>query len=422
MKKRLGLTFPDIADLSEVVLRPTRGRPLFDVDYRRALSAYLAHRDEACLGAACELGYVAMRRGMGVFDLVRLHEDSCPVMVVPSGARYEVSQEFRAAREFLMDALSPFDAALRRLPATQARVGDLELALARRGQELADLVPRQLQLESALRCSKTRTLKLCQQVRILKAEIQTHPDKLVKVYEAERKRVSRELHDDIGQLLVALSVSLETLKKEAASWTVLQRQVESAQALVAQSMESTRRICRNLRADALDRLGLFEAIADYVRTFAERAGIQGVMSDTADLSGLGVEQEVVLYRIAQESITNVVKHAHATRLDVRFLRLPRDICMEIVDNGQAFNVEDTLVEKCGMRLGLRGMRERVQLMRGDFTVESVVGRGTTVRVRLPLATRSLGLSEVRSVRHVASAHRPLFSRNLFHEKNNYTSG
>jgi signal transduction histidine kinase len=186
-------------------------------------------------------------------------------------------------------------------------------------------------------------------------------------------------------------------------------------------MQSVHCICRNLRADALDRLGLHEAIADYVRTFAERAGVKGFMSATADLSGLGVEQEVVLYRIAQESITNVIKHAHANRIDVRFHRLTNDICMEVADNGQAFNVEDTLVAKCGIRLGLLGMRERVQLMRGDFAVESVVGRGTTVRVRLPLATRSAVFSEVRSPSIFASAHRPLFSQNLFHEKNYYTT-
>jgi len=421
MKKRQGLAFPDSADLSGVFHRPARVRPLFDADYRRALGEYLAHRDEEHLGVASELGFLALRRGMSLGDLVRLHEDSWTVMVAPGGARCEVTQQRLAASEFLQDALSPFEAALRRLPGAQARVGDLELALARRGQELAELVPRQLEVEAALRCAKARTLKLCQQVRLLKTEILAHPDKLVQVHEAERKRVSRELHDDIGQLLVALSVRLEALKKDAALEEALQRQVEAAQGLVAQTMESTHRICRNLRADALVRLGLRGAVADYVRTFAERAGIRGFMQDTADLSGLGVEQEVVLYRIAQESITNVVKHAHATRLEVRFLRLPRDICMEVADNGQAFNVEETLVEKGGLRLGLLGMRERVQLMRGDFTVESVIGRGTTVRVRLPLAARPAGPAVVRSPSLLASAHRPLFSRILFHEKNNYTS-
>jgi signal transduction histidine kinase len=421
MKKLQRFAYSGSADLSEVFHRPTRVRPLFDADYRRALAEYLAHRDEAHLGAASELGFLAMRRGMNIFDLVRLHEDSWPLMGAPDGTRYEVTHQLRAAREFLLDALSPFEAALRQLPVAQARVGDLELALAGRGQELAELVPRLLQLEAALRCGKARTLKLFQQVRLLKNEILTHPDKLVQVHEAERKRVSRELHDDIGQLLVALSVRLEALKKDPTLGQALQGQVEVAQVLVTQTMESTHRICRNLRADALDRLGLRGAIADYVRMFAERAGIKGFMQDTADLSGLGVEQEVVLYRIAQESITNIVKHANATRLDVRFLRLPRDVCMEVADNGHAFNVADTLVEKSGLRLGLLGMRERVQLMRGDFSVESVVGRGTTVRVRLPLASRAVGLSEVRSPSLLASAHRPLFSRNLFHEKNNYTS-
>ena len=367
------------------------------------MGAYLEHRDEKRLEEACELGYAAMRRGMGIFDLVRLHEDSWPLMSAPGVTSHEVTQRFHAAREFLLDALSPFDAALRRLPATQARLGDLELALARRGQELADLVPRQFELEAALRCAKARTLKQCQEVRTLKAAVLTHPEKLVQVHEAERKRVSRELHDDIGQLLVALSVNLATFKKEAEESNVLQSQLEAAQALVAQSMESVHRICRNLRSEALDRLGLHEAVADYVRTFAERAGVEGLVQAKEDLTGLGAEQEVVLYRIAQESITNVVKHAHATRLEVRFHRLPQDVCMEVADNGHAFNVEDTLEEKCGMRLGLLGMRERVQLMRGDFSVESVIGRGTTVRVRLPLATRPVGRSEVNSPRmHVTS--------------------
>ncbi len=393
MKKRSGPTTSDLAELPTVIFRPKSVRPLFDAEYRRALGQYLEHRDEARLGAASELGYEALRRGMGVFDLVRLHEAVLPVEAGPGGARHTTGPHGLAAREFLMDALSPFDAALRRIPAFKARVGDLELALARRGRELADLVPRQLELEAALRCGKARTLKLCQQVRTLKAAVLAHPQHLVQVHEAERKRVSRELHDDVGQLLVALSVNLATLKKEPNQSKLLQRQVETAQALVAQSMESVHRVCRNLRADALNRLGLHDAIADYVRNFAERAGVKGWVQASTDLSGLGVEQEVVLYRIAQESITNVVKHAHATRLEVRFVRMARDVWMEVTDNGHAFNVEDTLVEKGGTRLGLLGMRERVQLMRGDFAVESVVGRGTTVRVRLPLATQPGGRAE-----------------------------
>lgn len=409
MNKSRALVLSGTVDASSSFPRPVQVHPLFDDEYKRLLDEYIEYRDEDRLSAACELGHVAMRRGMSVFEVVRLHENAWSGVISMDRLRYEAKQQSRAAQEFLMNALSPFEASLRRVVATQARVLELELALGQRGVALSSLAASNIHLEAALRCSKSRALKLCQQVRLLKTEVLAHPDKLIQVHEAERKRVSRELHDDIGQLLVALSVNLAILKKEAEQSSVLPKKLESAQAMVAQGMESVHRICRNLRADTLDRLGLHEAIATYMRNFAERAGVRGNLEQKIDLSGLGVEQEVVLYRIAQESITNVVKHAHATSITVRFIRLSHDISMEICDDGQAFNVEETLIEKSGMRLGLLGMRERVHLMRGDFIIESVVGRGTTVRVRLPLAKHADGVVQSRAARRIYTEMNPVLA-------------
>jgi signal transduction histidine kinase len=219
----------------------------------------------------------------------------------------------------------------------------------------------------------------------MKREIRLHAAKVILAQEEERKRVSRELHDEIGQGLVAVSVGLAILKKHAGRDQAFQRRVNATQALLETSMESVHRFARDLRPEMLDLFGPFEAIRTYVKAFAERTGIAARMQTKADLAGLDSEQELVLFRVAQESITNVFKHAQATRVDIRFRRLPREILMEIGDNGRSFSVEDTLRRVEGKRLGLTGMRERVRLVHGELAIESSPGRGTKVRVTFPIA-------------------------------------
>jgi signal transduction histidine kinase len=356
--------------------------------YRRALRDYLRHRDNARLQAAYELGCIALRSGMGVFDLARLHEEILIQAMTGDGNPRELAHQARAAETFLLDALSPFETARRGIPEAYLRLGELNETLNQRNKALAAITARQYPIEEALRTSKERCLKLFQQARSMKKDLQQHSAQMVMAREEERKRISRELHDEIGQVLAAVNVGLGMLKKQAGHDRSFQKRVAATQTLLEQSMESVHRFARELRPEMLDQFGPYEAIRSYVRAFSERTGIAATIQSKVDLAGLDSEQEIVLFRVAQESITNVFKHAHATRIDIQFHRHPQGVCMEIQDNGRSFSVEDKLGEKGMKRLGLLGMQERVRLVRGEFSIESAPGSGTKVRVRFPIGPKN----------------------------------
>jgi signal transduction histidine kinase len=355
------------------------------VRYRGALRAFLEHRDDVHLQFAYHLGCTALQGGMGVFDMARLHEEILPDALPKETGLKDAAQQTRAAETFLLDALSPFEAARRGLPDAYIRLGQLNETLGRQNKVLAAIVARQHPMEEALRVGKERYFKLFQQARSMKKEIRLHSAQMILAQEDERKRVSRELHDEIGQGLAAVNVGLGILKKQAGHDRPFQDRVAATQALLEQSMESVHRFARDLRPEMLDLFGPFEAIRSYVKAFAERTGIAARMQPKADLAGLDGEQELVLFRVAQESITNISKHAQATRIDIRFRRLPREIRMEIRDNGRSFSVAEKLRKNQGKRLGLTGMQERVQLVRGELAIESSPGHGTTVLVKFPIS-------------------------------------
>lgn len=356
--------------------------------YRCALREYLGNRGIESLQSAYELGCIAMRVGLGVFDLARLHEEILPKVTAGGGTRGEMVQQARAAETFLLDALSPFEAARRGLPEAYVRLEQLNEILERRNKALAAILVRQRLVKEALRASNERYLKLFQQARSMKKDIRQHAARIILAQDQERKRVSRELHDEIGQVFAAMNIGLGMLKKQAGHDRSFQQQVASTQALLEQSMESVHRFARGLRPEMLDLFGPYEAIRSYVRAFAERTGITSTIHSKVDLAGLDQEQGIVLFRVVQESITNIFKHARATRIDIRFRRLPRGICMEIQDNGRSFLIDGKLGGKRGKRLGLLGMEERVRLVHGDFSIESAAGRGTKVRVQLPLVSNN----------------------------------
>ncbi len=350
--------------------------------YRRALYGYLEHRDDKRLQSAYKMGCRALRGGMGVFDLARLHEGTLAEAITTAGTAGP--RLALAAEAFLLDALSPVAAARRGLPDAYVRLQCLDETLERRTRELASASARQRPIEKALRASQERCCSLSRKTRSMKADLRQRSANVILAQEDERKRLSRELHDEVGQVLAAVNVDLVMLKRRARHDRSLQRRVSATQALLERSMESVHRFARELRPEMVDLFGPFEAIRSYVRAFAERTGITADVQSDADLAGLDSDQKVTLFRVAQESMTNIYKHAHATRVEVRFGRISRGIQMEIQDNGRSFSVCDKLGAKGSKRLGLLGMQERVRLGRGNFSIESEPGRGTKVRVTFPL--------------------------------------
>jgi PAS domain S-box-containing protein len=241
------------------------------------------------------------------------------------------------------------------------------------------------QAQDSLQESKEHYVQLLREAQTMEENLRQLSHKVVSAQEEERRHISRELHDEVGQTLTAVNVSIAMLRKEAGDDDRLSGKVAEAQKLLEQSMETVHRFARELRPEMLDHLGPYAALRSYAKSFGERTGIKTVLQPGACLDRIDGRQAIVLFRIAQESLTNVFKHAHATQVDIRFPRVSGGICMEIADDGRSFRVSEQLAGKGRRRLGLIGMQERVRLVNGIFSIESIPGKGTTVRVQLPVS-------------------------------------
>jgi two-component system sensor histidine kinase DegS len=185
--------------------------------------------------------------------------------------------------------------------------------------------------------------------------------------------------------LTGINIRLATLKTEAAINTNgLDRNIARTQRLVEKSVNIVHEFARELRPAVLDDLGLIPALHSFAKLFSKRTRIHVHLKAFAGVEELDSNQRTILYRVAQEALTNVSRHAHARRVEVSIQKLADGICMKVIDDGKSFEVERVLNAKGRKRLGLLGMRERLEMVGGRFEVESVVGKGTTVTAHIPL--------------------------------------
>jgi len=209
--------------------------------------------------------------------------------------------------------------------------------------------------------------------------------RLLNAQEEERIRISRDLHDAIGQSLVGINVGLATLQQEAMSDSKeLAEGIAMTQALVERSMRSVHEFARDLRPTVLDDLGLVPALRAHAIAFAERTGLEVRFAGAPDATRLPPATRIALFRVAQEALTNVARHARARSVSVVLRRLPTALRLEIRDDGQSFDVARLERSRKNQHLGLLGMQERMDMVGGKFAVESVAGKGTTVRAEVPL--------------------------------------
>ena len=210
--------------------------------------------------------------------------------------------------------------------------------------------------------------------------------RLVLAQEDERRRIARELHDQLGQQLTALRLTLETLTSQPVEGSEFRTQVETLQQLALQLDEDVAFRVWELRPTALEEQGLRVALTTYVRKWSKHFGIPARLhaSPSTD-EPLTPELETMLYRLAQEALNNVAKHARADRVDVVLERGPGNVSLIIEDNGVGFNPSETP----GAGFGLIGMRERASLVGAQLQIESTPGRGTTIILRIPAAALAM---------------------------------
>jgi two-component system sensor histidine kinase UhpB len=195
--------------------------------------------------------------------------------------------------------------------------------------------------------------------------------------EDERRRMARELHDEIGQTLTGVVLQLETL--EARAPEELRAELRSLEASARAGIEEVRELARRLRPEALDDFGLRSALVSLGSDLAEHSGLRVSPRLAGDLPTLSQEDELVVYRVAQESLVNVVRHARATRAELSLQAENGEVVLRVRDDGRG-------IDAMGLRSGngVRGMRERALLVGADLKVVHVEPHGTEVQLRLPV--------------------------------------
>jgi chemotaxis family two-component system sensor kinase Cph1 len=203
--------------------------------------------------------------------------------------------------------------------------------------------------------------------------------------EAERLRIARELHDTLGQYLSILQLSLDGLEHQVAATPELSRRVTQLKSLTANVGQEVSRLAWEIRPTSLDDLGLQPAMQQFLEEWSETAGLQVDHHLTLGDRRLPTIVETTLYRILQEAMTNIVKHAKATRVGV-ILKADAGMATLIVeDDGRGFQLEEVGANgTAAPRLGLLGMRERLALVEGALEIETVPGRGTTIIIHVPI--------------------------------------
>lgn len=219
---------------------------------------------------------------------------------------------------------------------------------------------------------------------VVQGKLRTLSAAIINAQEEERRRISRELHDDTAQALTSLLLYAKALEQGDAPPAVRAALAEVREE-VARSLEGVRRLARELRPSALDDLGLVAALEGYTQDLARRARLPISFDHACGGDRLPPKTELALYRIAQEALTNVAKHASATSVEVRLVREPGACTLTVADDGRGFNQRTMeTISPAGRGIGLFGMRERAELAGGMLDILTAPGRGTRVRARVPL--------------------------------------
>jgi signal transduction histidine kinase len=227
---------------------------------------------------------------------------------------------------------------------------------------------------------ETQIAERTKELAMANSSLQRLTHQLLKAQEDERRRIARELHDETGQVLAALSMTLDGLQTHSAG--AYRRRLADCKTLLKQAVEEIRSLAYVLHPPLMDELGLGSAVAEYVRGFEERSGIKVRVAVAADLGRMDMDREIALFRIIQESFGNIHRHSGSRTASVSLMVLADTVVLEVRDEGKGFRWNSHDPSDCG--LGIRSMEERLRFLGGSLQLRSSEF-GTTVRAEMPMA-------------------------------------
>ena len=239
--------------------------------------------------------------------------------------------------------------------------------------------------ETAVQQSEEHYRDLFHQAYQMQENLRKMSDRVLKIQEHERKRISRDLHDEVGQALTAINMNLAVLRNSLVGGPpALEAKIADTQTLIEQTMGQIHNFSRELRPAMLDDLGLLPALRNYTKSFTERTNVAAHLEvrDPGTIEQLDSERRTVVYRIVQEGLTNVAKHAQAKRVTVTIMGSPHEVHLQVDDDGRGFALTNR-PDDAPQQLGLLGLAERVRLVGGEFSVASLPSRGTILKATIP---------------------------------------
>ncbi|HEX5762048.1 MAG TPA: sensor histidine kinase [Solirubrobacterales bacterium] len=261
---------------------------------------------------------------------------------------------------------------LRRFAPLEKLVEDMEkVDLSRPGPFVPESIDGVAETEEVARLE----LAFLRMMRRLEAERRRAGGATLRAQEQERARVARDLHDEVSQSLTGLLLRLEALREQAPP--ELARELEDTKSVANQAMLELLSLARQLRPTALDDHGLVAALSGQIEQLRS-GGIEAGLHSEGEFSDLPDDVQLVLYRVAQEALTNAARHSEAERVEVGLRRGADEVELQVRDDGRGF-----AFEKSERGLGIAGMRERALAVGAELTIESRPGHGTTVRLAVP---------------------------------------
>jgi signal transduction histidine kinase len=362
-------------------------QPAFAQLYRSALRAHLTGKSQMKAEVISKIGGKVHSSALPMLEFAKFHESFLVMDLLPRCPVAEQAALIRKAGSFFAAvATTNLDVQ------DTARLGEAVESLSVRTVELAAAnlhlsleIKKCRDVEAALRKSENSCQKALENSEKLREKMRSLSRQILSAHEDERKKISRDLHDVLAQTLVGINIRLATLKTEAGINTKkLARNISLTQKLVTKSTAIVTRFARELRPPALDDLGLISSLHSFMRAFTKSTGVQTHLTFFKGVEDLNVAKRTILYRVAQEALTNVGRHACASNVKVTISRQGKTVRMEVADDGRSFKVGQALPTRGVKHLGLLCMRERVEMIGGVFEIESSPGNGTKIIASIPV--------------------------------------
>lgn len=358
--------------------------------YLKELRAHLTQKKPGNGDRAQGMGRTALSAGLVALDMALMHEKAMATLASSFDFATTLGDSLARAGFFFTQALIPHEAAQRATRETNRLLTQRNetlrvhtAALAKANRKIASEVARRETAEAASRDARAQHKAHVIESRAMQGKLRQLTREIISAQEEERKQISRELHDEVVQTLVGINVQLAALSRDASGGVrSLKAKIAHTQRLVEHSVDAVHRFARELRPSVLDDLGLIPALLAHSKLVTARKRLKIRLTAFAGVERLSNARRTVLFRVVQEALTNVIRHARATRVEIVISEIPDAVRLEIVDNGRAVRTR-TVRSRGSKRLGLIGMRERIEMVDGVLVVESVPGTGTTVRAEIP---------------------------------------